>query len=178
MESDRLIKIGILGAESSGKTTLAEQLAEHYHTVWVPEFARRHFETGDIAAHSIEDLEQIAHSQMEEENELRPFANGLLFCDTTLITIRIWSILEFGEVPPEIDRMIQQENYDHYLVLDNSVAWVADALRLNKFDREMILSMNIRDVLKSGRSYTVIRGTSRLDQAIASIDQLLTAKPK
>ena len=89
-----LIKVVTFGPESTGKTTLARTLAEHYETLWVPEFARDYLHekfdrTGIICEYS--DLLPIAKGQMRLENELAAKANRVLICDTDLLETQVYS---------------------------------------------------------------------------------------
>ena len=83
-----MIKVAITGPESSGKTTLSEQLANHFNVEWVPEFARTYLiETG--GAYTQEDLDFIAKGQFEEMEKVQD--RELVFYDTDLTVIKIWS---------------------------------------------------------------------------------------
>ena len=175
MEKGKVIRIGIVGAESTGKTWLAERLAERFSTVWVPEFAREFFSSRDVGDYTREDLVHIAREQSRREEEAGVQANGLLFCDTTPITIKIWSQLEFGDVLPELERLLGASTHDFYLIADNSVPWAGDPLRLNKFDRDLIFARNLEEVLRTGKSYSIVTGTgdSRLQSAVASLGAVI-----
>lgn len=165
-------KIGVVGAESTGKSWLCEALAQHYKTVWVPEYAREYFNDSDIYNYTLSDLEHIALKQLEMEEQAMNEANGFLFCDTTLITLKIWAELEFQITPPLIQQGLAQGHYDHYFLTDNQVAWQEDPLRQNKHSRELLFQMNEAELKRSGVPYTVITGTDkeRLLNAIAFVD--------
>ena len=79
MAQGNIRRIGIIGAESTGKTALCEALANHYNTVWVPEYARKYFNDSEIYNYSLEDLVKIAHRQLVLEEEFLPNANRFLF---------------------------------------------------------------------------------------------------
>lgn len=170
-----IIKIGVVGAESTGKTWLCEALAEHYRTVWVPEYAREYFNDSDIYNYTLEDLERIAGKQLEMEKAARVRASRLMFCDTTLVTLKIWAELEFQEIPPFIAGHLSKVHYDHYFITNNEIAWEEDPLRQNKHSRELLLQMNIDEVSKSGIPFTVISGREqeRLQHACRIIDAVL-----
>lgn len=172
------IKIGIIGAESTGKTWLCEALAKHYSTVWVPEYAREYFNDSDIYNYTLEDLVIIAQKQVELEKNKMNEANRVLFCDTSLITLKIWAELEFKTTPHYIEEHLKLVKYDHYLITDNQIPWVADRLRENKHSRELLFRMNVAEVEKSRIPYTIISGTDtqRLDNAIAVINSEITSK--
>jgi nicotinamide riboside kinase len=178
VETTEVIKIGILGAESTGKSKLACALAKHYHAEWVDEFAREFFSRRDINDYTADDLIHIAREQLRRETEKARNGKGLLFCDTTPITVKIWSELEFGTVSSELDALSRYIEYDFFLVLDNTVEWEPDRLRLNKFNREVILSMNIEEVLRTGKGYGVVRGKgeSRFESAVAFVDDFIAQR--
>lgn len=172
MAKRSIIKIGIIGAESTGKTWLCEELAKHYNTLWVPEYAREYFNDSDIYNYTLDDLVIIAKKQIELEEEFLKKANGFLFCDTTLITLKIWAELEFKTTPAFIEENLKAVKYDHYFITDNQIPWAEDPLRQNKFSREMLFEMNLAEVQKSGIPYTVVTGMDeeRLKLAIKDID--------
>ena len=172
MEKSRIYKIAIIGAESTGKTWLCEHLAAHYNTVWVREYAREYFNDSDIYNYSAHDLVKIAERQLEMEQEYAKMATQFLFCDTTLITLKIWAELEFEETPRAINDGVQNSYYDLYLITDNSLPWVGDELRQNKHSRDLLLEMNINEVSKTGVAFDIITGQNhqRLSAAINILD--------
>lgn len=174
MEGAGIIKIAVIGAESTGKTALCTGLATHYNTMWVPEYAREYFNHSDIYNYTLNDLETIAHRQLETEEELLPRARRFMFCDTNLLTLKIWAVLEFGKVPPFIEEQLALRKYDHYLITNNDIPWQADPQRLNKFSRDLILEMNKKEVVAVGLPYTVIMGAEeqRIKNAIAQLDRI------
>jgi NadR type nicotinamide-nucleotide adenylyltransferase len=174
MENGRVIKIAIVGAESTGKTLLCEQLAKQYSTVWVPEYARDYFNHSDIYNYTLSDLETIATRQIEQEEQQREKANRFLFCDTAMITLKIWAELEFGTCPDSILVKFKTNSYDHYLITNNEVNWEKDAQRLNKFSRDKILNLNIRGLQSEQAGYTLVKGLEeqRFLNAKKAIDNL------
>jgi NadR type nicotinamide-nucleotide adenylyltransferase len=176
----KIKKIAILGAESTGKTTLCQQLAKHYHTLFVPEFARDYFDIHDINCYTIEDLDIIAKKQIELENTCLRKANTILICDTTLITIKIWSLHKFNTVSDYISNSINQMNYDLYLISNNDVPWIEDNQRKDKSKREHIFEMNQSELNKINTNYSILTGINqnRLENAIAFIDLFLKTPTK
>lgn len=174
MEKSSIIKIAVIGAESTGKSELCETLAKHYNTVWVPEYAREYFNDSDIYNYTKEDLVTIAKKQIENENVLTEKANRFLFCDTTLITLKIWAELEFKETPDFILDNFEKVKYHHYFLMANEVPWMQDAQRQNKFSRNMIFDMNKAELEKLKAPYTKITGLNeeRPNNAIKIIDKL------
>ncbi|HEU0125872.1 MAG TPA: ATP-binding protein, partial [Flavobacterium sp.] len=89
-----IIKIALFGPESTGKTTLAKQLADYYKTEWVPEFARDYLqEKWEENKHICvaDDMMPIAYGQTALENEKLAKANKYLFCDTNLMVTKVFS---------------------------------------------------------------------------------------
>lgn len=174
MAQDSIIKIAVVGAESTGKSWLCEHLAAHYQTLWVPEYAREYFNDSDIYNYTENDLVLIAKEQMRQEEDYLKRARRFLFCDTTLVTLTIWAELEFKRTPAFIQSHLPLIPYDHYLVTNNDIPWEPDALRQNKFSRDTILQMNLEELQKLGVPYTLITGKEqqRLLRAINTIDRL------
>jgi NadR type nicotinamide-nucleotide adenylyltransferase len=172
MAQNSVKKIAVIGAESTGKTWLCEALAKHYQTVWVPEYARDYFNDSDIYNYTLEDLVIIAKKQILLEEELIQTAQQYLFCDTTLITLKIWAELEFQTTPEFIAEQLPLINYDHYFITNNDVPWTADEQRQNKHSRDLLFKMNLEEVQKIGIPYSIISGTyrQRLRNAIEVID--------
>lgn len=172
MAKNSILKIAVIGPESTGKTSLCEALARHYDTVWVPEYARVYFNDSDIYNYNLDDLVIIAKKQMELERESLAHARRFLFCDTTLITLKIWAELEFQQTPEFIEANLKKIKYDHYFITDTQVPWIADGLRQNKHSRQLLLNMNIREVEAMGAPYTLIEGTEskRIENAIATLE--------
>jgi NadR type nicotinamide-nucleotide adenylyltransferase len=174
MAQNGIKKIAVVGAESTGKTRLCEELAAHYKTVWVPEYAREYFNDSDIYNYTLEDLVTIAKKQILLEEKLIQKAQQYLFCDTTLITLKIWAELEFRITPEFITEQLPLITYDHYLITNNDLPWMADEQRQNKHNRELLFKMNLAEVQKTGTSYTIITGKEkeRLELAIKVITKV------
>jgi NadR type nicotinamide-nucleotide adenylyltransferase len=170
--SNKVKRIVIVGAESTGKTILCEQLAKHYNTVHVPEYARIYFEEHDINNYDTSDLEIIAKKQLELESEYLLKANRFLFCDTSLITIKIWSNHKFNKVPSFITESIKSNDYDLSLISNNDVPWVADSQRRNADLREHLFKSNKHELQKLNVDYKIIKGIGedRLKNTITLIE--------
>ncbi len=165
-------KVCIFGAESTGKTTLAKQLALHFHTEWVPEMARvilgeRHCTLSDIPA--------IANLQANEIQRKLLLANRVLFVDTDFITTKIYSEYYFGQVPPEVEQFEREISFDHYLLLDIDTPWMADPQRDCGDKRDLFHAWFQCELRKRKVSHEIISGTWAERQLIAinAIETLL-----
>jgi NadR type nicotinamide-nucleotide adenylyltransferase len=167
-------RICIIGPESTGKSTLAGDLAKHFDTVFVPEYARTHLEVqqGRIDPG---DIPRIARGQIASEDSLAANANRLLFCDTDLLTTVIWSEMLFGNCPPEIVAEAGRRSYDLYLLTDVDVPFVADAVRYMPERRGEFLERCRRELDMRGRRYVLLSGTwgQRFAGAVRAVESVL-----
>lgn len=165
-----LKKIAITGPESTGKSTLAQQLAHHFQTVFVPEYARTYI--GQLTRnYTLSDILHIAQQQLILEQKTLPKANQYLICDTELIVTKIWSEHAFGECPPWIEQMIVQHPYDLYLLMEVDIAWQADEQREHPHLRKYFFDW-YQEVLETFKlPYQIIQGEGhhRLHNAIKAI---------
>lgn len=160
-------KIVITGPESSGKTTLAQQLAQELSTVWVPEYARTFIEKLD-RPYEEADLLEISHGQLLLEEEKMKQANRYLICDTDLLTIKIWSEIKYDRCAPSILREIERRNYDLYFLMYPDIPWVFDPQRENPDSRETLFSIYRSNLEQYHKKYYEIKGSGeeRLSTAL------------
>lgn len=121
-------RILILGPESTGKSTLAKDLAIHFGEPWVPEFAREYLEKLE-RPYQFEDLAEIGKGQVKLEDQLAEKAQKFLFCDTDLRVIHIWSEHRFGKTDPWVLEEIHRRKYELILLTDTDLPWEPDPLR-------------------------------------------------
>lgn len=166
-------RVVIYGPESTGKTTLAEKLAAHYKTAWVPEYGRIYLEEKGSWV-ELEDISKIAEGQIANEDALARVANRILICDTDLITTTIYSHYYLGECPQDVERKADERVYDLYLLLDIDVPFVADWQRPDEHSREYFFEKFRSELESRGREYRVISGSydARFNQAVDAIDAL------
>ncbi len=174
-----LIKIVLFGPESTGKTTLARELAMHYQTVWVPEYAREYLqEKWDREQKTCEphDLLPIAYGQMALENTLTEEANHVLICDTDLLETKVYSEAYYtGTCDPLLEKYALENQYDLYLLTYIDVPWEKDDLRDKPEEREEMFQAFRQSLEAYQRPYLLIQGSleERLETAVHAIDQLL-----
>lgn len=172
MESGKLRKVAITGPESTGKSILAEQLANYYQTCWVPEFAREYLDRHG-PAYDEKDILLIAKGQLLKEKEAEKQANGYLFCDTEFIVTKIWSEVRYKRCDPWILLMIDQHQYDLYLLCDIGLPWEPDPLREHPQMREKLFDMYHNELISGNLPYAIIRGLGkeRLGNAVRLIEE-------
>ena len=167
-------KIAVVGPESTGKSTMSAYLAKQYNTVWVPEYARGYCEklTGPP---TWQDEINMFYGQVSLEDELAPQANGLLICDTTFITVKVWSDHTFGRTPQVVLDALPKRTYDLYLLLNIDLPWEEDPLRDFPHMREHFMDVWYRELDALMANYVLISGTGpeRYDHAVAAIDSYL-----
>jgi amino acid adenylation domain-containing protein/thioester reductase-like protein len=168
-----LVKICLFGPESTGKSTLAKKLARHFGAPFAPEYAQEH-----ITAHGgkIEpgDIPLIAAGQIRAETGAAAKADGLLVCDTDLLTTVIWSERLFGACPGWIRDAATLQNFDLYLLMDIDAPWVADVHRYLPQERESFLNTCRKALETAGRPYITLSGSwdDKFNAACAAIERL------
>ncbi len=174
-----LIKVVIFGPESTGKTTLSEQLARYYNTVWVPEYAREYLQdkwNNERKTCEPKDLLPIAEGQMRLENELATKATDLLICDTDLLETKVYSEAYYlGYCDPILEKYALQNQYDLYFLTYIDIPWEADDLRDKPKERERMFRYFKDTLEKNNRNFIILEGDkkTRLKIAVEHIDNLL-----
>jgi NadR type nicotinamide-nucleotide adenylyltransferase len=169
-------KIVVIGPESTGKSTLSEQLASALQTIWVPEYARGYLENLG-REYNEADLLEMAKGQLASEDELAKQANNYLISDTDLHVIKVWSEAKYGRCHKWILEQIADRKYDLYLLANIDFPWQDDVLREHGQPEERKYFYNIyRDiVMQSGIPWIDVSGDekTRLDLALGAVHKLL-----
>lgn len=180
--STDIVKVVLFGPESTGKTTLAMLLAQHYNTFWVPEYAREYLQQKwdeEQVTCEEKDLLPIARGQMRLENELAEKANQLLICDTDLLETKVYSEEYYGgKTDPVLNKYARKNSYDLYLLTNIDIPWEEDDLRDRPHLREEMFKAFENALIDYDRNYIVLEGDlqSRLDKGIDEIDRILEKK--
>ncbi|QJX46039.1 ATP-binding protein [Hymenobacter taeanensis] len=173
-----MLRIALTGPESTGKTTLSRQLAEQYRTAWAPEYARQYLEERG-PDYTLADLEEIARGQLQAEDaavqQARHLGKHLVFLDTDLLVIKIWSEHAFGHCPEWILRRIAQHHYSLVLLLGVDLPWEPDPLREHPNHRQYFYDLYQRELRSQVANFAEISGSpaQRLEQACFYVDELL-----
>ncbi len=173
-QHNRIIKVAITGPECSGKTDLAQFLAMHYQTQWVPEFAREYLNSLN-RPYEQSDLADIARGQLRAEDNMMTLANRLLICDTDMVVIKIWSEVKYGTADSFVESTARQHRYDLHLLTYIDVPWEDDPQREHPQYREGLYARYQAALLELGIPYIDIRGLreERRALAIRAIDQFI-----
>lgn len=173
------IKVVLFGPESTGKTTLAQKLARHYNSIWVPEYAREYLQNkwnNERKTCETSDLLPIAYGQMKLENELAKKTDSVLVCDTDLLETKVYSEAYYaGTCDPILEKYALENTYDLYFLTYIDTPWEADDLRDKPNERERMFLAFEEALIKYNRPYVLLKGTKqeRLQTAINHIDTLL-----
>jgi NadR type nicotinamide-nucleotide adenylyltransferase len=164
-------KIAITGPESTGKSILAEQLAFHFHTAWVPEYAREYLENIG-RPYEEKDILSIAKGQLASEAAYMKSADKYLFCDTELLVTKIWSEVKYNRCDHWIRETIEQHRYDLYLLCDIDLPWEYDPMREHPDKRQYLYDLYYNELNNRRFPFAVIRGTGagRLPFAVKTIE--------
>ena len=194
MEKNPLIKIAVIGPESTGKSTLCELLAQHYDTQWCPEFSREYLLTHGTD-YTYDDLLYIAKGQLAMEDEyiqstvnsqrstvnagsqLIAHSSKLLFVDTEMYVMKVWCEFVFGNCHRWVLDQIIERKYDLYLLCNTDLPWVKDELREypDLVTRDKLYHIYKDIMINQSTPWVDISGDydERLQKAIKAIDQLM-----
>lgn len=174
-------KVAVTGPESTGKSFLCRELAAHYNTAYVPEYAREYLDNLD-REYGEDDILEIARGQLDQEHIMasellaRPI-RPLLFCDTEFLVTKIWSLHKFNACHPWILRQIEKNNYDLYLLCDIDLPWEPDPQREHPHLRQYFYDWYHNELQSYGFKYAIIRGQKqdRVKNAIEVVNNFYIA---
>ncbi len=174
-----MYKVGIIGPESTGKSTLARYLAKRYQGLYVPEYAREFVEqkgttevTWDelcgIARHQIEQIRSYSEAVFEHgglpvavriEQGLSSLSEAVVFFDTELIVTKVWFDYAFGRVPEWLEEAVKEYPMDVYLLTYPDTPWVPDKARSNGSDeiRMELFNRYEREIQATDVPYYIIK---------------------
>lgn len=175
MSTEKIIKIAVVGPESTGKSWLSQQLAAHYDTDFIPEYAREYCQ--DLNRnYTLEDEVNIFYGQLALEKKLIEEAKSdLIFCDTMALTVKIWCDHLFESTPFKIQEEIQGLHYDLYLLMDIDLPWQEDELRDFPHLREHFMNIWHQELKSISANYQIVsgQGNERFLSAKKIVDDFL-----
>lgn len=172
-------RICVLGAESTGTTTMAKALAEHYKTNWVPEYGREYYEAKmyrqDANKWQTEEFSEIAKEQCRREDLLAETATKLLICDTDAFATSIWHERYLRSRSPEVEQIYKDRKYDLYLLTDIDIPFIQDGTRDGEKIREWMHNLFVQRLTEENKKFIILSGTheKRLRKAIETCDKFL-----
>lgn len=171
-----LKRVCLLGAESTGKTTLARNLAEAYSTVWNPEYGRPYTELGrdPRAPWTSAEFTQIARIQCWYEDCLAGSADRILLCDTDAFTTAVFHQIYLGKPTHAFDELLERR-YDLFLVCGLDVPWRHDGVRAFEEQRRWMHERYVERARTSGSPWLLLEGSreERLRESRHAVDALL-----
>ena len=172
-------RVVVVGAESTGTTTLARALAERYRTAWVPEYGRTYWEgkmsAPNAAVWRTEEFVHIASMQNEMEDRLARSANRILFCDTDSFATSLWHERYLGSLSPEVAALNTGRRYDHYFLTGDDIPFVQDGTRDGEHIRHRMHERFQEELRRQVKKFTLLTGShdERVEAAAAVCDRLL-----
>lgn len=181
VRADFVSRICIVGAESTGTTTVAEALANEYKTVWVPEFGREYSEKLADPFHydwRTRDFVEIARRQNEKEDQAAERANKILFCDTDSFATGLWHERYMGRRSRRVEKLSENRKYDLYFLTDIDIPFVQDGLRDGEHIRAWMHELFVQRLTECGKRFVILTGTreQRLRTAKKAIAEMSKQK--
>ena len=177
MSTKKPHKIVFTGPESSGKTTLAKLAAKSYHTAWLTEFSRTYLNKLD-RPYQAADLIKIAQGQLVTEAKFakKHLHQHLLFYDTSVLVIKVWSIFKYGFYNFKLDQLLRQNLPDVYFLCDWQIPWEFDPLRETPNDRDALYAIYKRELEDLTVPFFEIAGSN--EERLISIKKALETYKK
>lgn len=176
------VRVCLVGAESTGKSTLAAALAAYYGTIWVPEYGREYSEVklrrDGCYRWTSEEFTHIAEEQCRREDTAAARANRVLICDTDAFATSIWHRRYLNERSPAVEAIAAAHRVpDLYLLTSVDVPFVQDGTRDGERIRGWMHQTFLDELTRQGRPFAQVSGSQpeRFRQAVSHIDALLGA---
>ena len=167
-----MIKIAITGPESSGKTTIAQQLTEYFNCCLAKEYAREHLDNKD-EKYTMDDLIKIAEKQYSL-NRGKDCQKELLVCDTEMTVIKIWAMDKFGYCPGEIVALQEQQKFDLIFLCKPDIPWEPDPLREDENRRKFLFNLYQEELFLEDEDFIILEGDKekRFEKALKYINSI------
>ncbi|MEL6388735.1 MAG: ATP-binding protein [Bacteroidota bacterium] len=156
----------ITGAESTGKTTLSEQLARELNGLYIPEYSREYLSARN-GRYEESDLLDIARGQTELERSAMTQEPPCLICDTSMLVLYVWSKYKYGRCEPWIERMLEERRCDLYILPHFDIPYEPDPLRENPSDRDVLFRYYQQELSYRQLPHIIVHGSSAERQKTA-----------
>jgi NadR type nicotinamide-nucleotide adenylyltransferase len=169
---NQCIRIAIIGPESTGKSTLAVKLAEHFKAICIPEFARTYLEN-KTEKYSQSDIDFIAQKSLEIAETTEEKHLGFIFYDTDLLVCKVWSEFVFGSSSDWLQKATKRQHFHHTFLMNIDLPWQEDPLREHPFQRKELFEIYKQELIQLNRPFSIISGLEqqRENSAIHAIHQ-------
>ena len=174
-----MMRIGVIGPESTGKSTLCQRLSEQYGYLWIKEYARTYVENL-TRPYTYDDVLLIARRQINELRAPQQYAAGheshdVVLYDTELIITKVWMQHVYGKVASEVEQAMNEYPMDYYLLLAPDLPAEPDPVRENLDRRDRFFAWYEREIQRTHIPYSIIRGSgqARTQAAADAIKRLL-----
>lgn len=167
-----------IGAESTGTTTLCEDLAAHHDTLWVPEYGREYSEAKSAAGTFdgpwiVDEFVEIAREQQLREEQLARMvtpgpAGAFLFCDTDALATAVWLERYLGVSSSQVEDLASRGRYEHYFLTGDEIPFVQDGLRDGEHLRGWMHERFLERLSGAQRPFTELRGDRHKRVALAN----------
>ena len=171
-------KIVVIGPESSGKSTLCEDLSAHFKSTYLPEYARIYLENNG-SKYTYEDVIKMAKGQLESEVHftLQNPESPLLLLDTNYLVYKVWIKEKYGKDESFIERLLKEDNYDYYFLCGIDIPWEYDEFREHPNSEDRIRLFNEYKIIltQNNLPFVILQGNreERLEKAKSIINNLL-----
>ena len=174
------LRIVVLGAESTGTTTLAQDLAHSLHIPWVPEVGRYYTESilTTKSAWCDQDFYSIGKLQQAYENEIAVRSEGVIICDTNAVATELWQRRYLGKTTREMKQIAANDKADLYIITGDEIPFVQDGIRDGEHIRHRMHKWFIAHIKKTGVHYIVVTGSrkERLEDATKAAKKKIRKK--
>jgi HTH-type transcriptional repressor of NAD biosynthesis genes len=179
MSAETILRVCVVGAESTGTTSIARDLAARYHTVWVPEYGRDYTEVRKIDGQRVDwrsdEFVHIALQQQENEDAMARRAQRVLFCDTDALATAVWHERYLGNWSREVEAIADRRKYALYFLTAPDIPYVQDRIRDGELLREWMTDRFRVELTRRGHKWVYLAGSleQRMQTAIQAVVKLL-----
>jgi HTH-type transcriptional regulator, transcriptional repressor of NAD biosynthesis genes len=177
-------RVCIVGAESTGKTTMAKALGDHYQTTWVPEYGRMYFEgrwkSLETDAWRTDEFVHIARQQNTMEDAFARSCRKILFCDTDSFATSLWHERYVGKIAKEVDDVSAGRQCNLYFLADVDIPFVQDGLRDGEKIRHSMHERFRQELERRKKPFVVLSGSHerRMKMAVEACDKLMASESR
>jgi NadR type nicotinamide-nucleotide adenylyltransferase len=164
--------VAFTGPESTGKSSLATEMARHFNVPLLPEYAREYFQ-GYIGDYGPEDIIRILREHKSRVQQLMNEGHPMFILDTDVLVLKIWMECKFGLKHPDIESEWAAQPVDIYFLCKPDIPWEWDPLRENPNDRDTLFEKYLEALTDSKRVFHIVKGEK--EDRICQVKQVLSS---